>query len=253
MTPGFLRSTILCLILYVSSAGLCFAQSVNGAALKEGDRWAYAVTEEKNTNGLMASSTRKWEISVTRAGSKSIVISAKPADSNLPPKETARDVDWSVSQNLSGKITQTNHPYDFPMKPGKTWKLEFTNDNPDARTKLEKVSKQYTVIGWVDVKVPAGTFRALKVEMEGEWYKEYNAVGPAASSAISNTQAGSVAVAQTLKGGTPKPTSGRLYQAYWYVPEIKTHVKSIIEDYQSGGLLNRRMTEELESYQVEPI
>lgn len=247
------RSTLPCLILSFSFTGVALAQSVNAPTLKEGDRWTYSLTEEKNTNGLMASSTRKWEISITRAGSKSMVIAAKPADSNLPAKESARDPDWSVSQSLGGKTTQIHRPYEFPMKPGKTWTLEYTNENPDARTRLAKTSKQYTVVGWVDVKVPAGAFRALKVEMEGEWYREFNAVGPSASAATASSQAGAVAVTQTLAGGTPKPSAGRLYQAYWYVPEIKTHIKSIQEEYLPSGQLNRRLSDELESYQVEPI
>ncbi|MFX8907116.1 hypothetical protein ABTM87_19990, partial [Acinetobacter baumannii] len=58
------------------------------------------------------------------------------------------------------------------------------------------------------------------------------------------------AVAQTISATTPKPVSGKLYQAYWFVPEIKSHVKSVIEDYQAGGALNSRTTEVLEASQL---
>jgi len=128
--------------------------------------------------------------------------------------------------------------------------VEYLTEAPDARTKFEKISKNYNIVGWVDVKVPAGTFRALKVEMEGEWTKEFNVIGPSASATVENGQTGSVAIAKNLKANTPKPVSGRLYQAFWYLPEIKNHVKFINEDYQSGSALNKRITTELESSHV---
>ena len=134
----------------------------------------YNVTEEKNVSGAISSSNRKWEISISRAGSKTVAIAAKPIDSNMPPKEILRNADLSVVQNINGKNTIIGHPYDFPIKPGKTWKVEYVTEGPDARTKSEKITKNYSVLGWVDVKVPAGTFHALKVEMEGEWTKEFN-------------------------------------------------------------------------------
>lgn len=242
------RLLVFCFLTLLSGAG--FGQVSNAPVFSDGDKWIYNVTEEKNISGAISASSRKWEKSISRAGSKTVAIAVKPVDSNMPPKELSLDADWSVVRNINGKNTITSRPYDFPIKPGKTWKLEFVAEGSDARTKVEKVTKNYNVIGWVDVKVPAGTFRALKVEVEGEWTKEFNEVGPSASATVTNGQAGSVAVAQNLKASTPKPVSGRLYQAFWYVPEIKNHAKLIIEDYQSGGVLNKRITEELESSQL---
>jgi len=242
---------------YALAAGLLltlsapsFGQTATAPAFADGDRWIYNVTEEKNVSGAISSSGRKWEISISRAGTKTISVSAKPSDSNMPPKEVARDVDWSVVENINGSNMITSHPYDFPMKQGKSWKVEYITPNPDARTKLVKTIKNYAVVGWVDIKVAAGNFRALKVEMEGEWTKEFNEIGPSVSTAAANDQSGSVAIAKSLKANTPKPVSGRLYQAFWFVPEIKSHVKLIVEDYQAGGALNKRITEELESSQL---
>lgn len=243
-------SLFFTLVLTFASSGAALAQSAETPVFKDSDKWVYNVVEEKNVAGAMSSSARKWENRIVRAGSKSISVSSKPLDSNMPPREVGRGVDWSVTDNIGGKSTLTSRPYDFPLKPGKTWKLEYVVDNPDARTKFEKISKQYTVIDWVDVKVPAGTYRALKLEMEGEWAKEFNTIAPSATSAVSKGDAGSVAVAQTRNATTPKPVSGKLYQAFWYVPEIKRYVKFITEDYQSGGSLNKRITEELESAQL---
>jgi len=227
-----------------------FAQTATAPTLSDGDKWIYDVTEEKNVAGAISALKQKWDVEISRAGAKTMAVSAKPIDSNMPPKELLRNADWSVAQNINGKNTTTSHPYDFPIKPGKTWKVEYVTENPDPRVKVQKITKNYTVVGWVDIKVPAGTFHALKVEMEGEWSKEYNTVGPSATSTVANGAAGSVAIAATRKPSTPQPTSGRLYDAFWYVPEMKTHVKLIVEDYQAGGTLNRRVTEELATSQV---
>jgi len=215
---------------------------------KEGDKWIFSVTEAKNTNGVMSSTNHKWENSVTRAGSHSFTLSAKTTDSNLPPKELSRNSDWGVTSSVNGESIVISKPYDFPLKDGKSWKIEYTMNNPDAKVRSEKISKQYTVIGWEDITVPAGKFHALKVEMEGDWHKEFAPVGPSAVSSASSNANGSVGVVKTQNAGTPNPASGKLYQAFWYVPEIKNHVKAIFEDYQAGGALNRRTTEELESF-----
>ena len=215
---------------------------------KEGDKWIYSVTEAKNTNGLMSSTSRKWENVITRAGSHTISVSVKTTDSNLPPKELSRNVDWSATSSMNGESTVTSKPYDFPLKENKTWKIEYFNSNVDAKVKSEKITKQYTVIGWEDITVPAGTFHAIKVEMEGDWHIDYAPVGATAVSAVTSNQSGSTGVVKTQNAGTPKPVTGKLYAPFWYVPEIKTHVKVIDEDYQAGGALNKRVVEELESF-----
>jgi hypothetical protein len=49
---------------------------------------------------------------------------------------------------------------------------------------------------------------------------------------------------------TPQTATGRLYKAFWYVPEIKRYVKSVEEYYNAGGVRNERYTEELDSFKV---
>ncbi|MEN2675107.1 hypothetical protein [Herbaspirillum huttiense] len=226
-------------------ASASYAQTADAPSLQEGDAWVYQATEEQNTAGILGSTTKKWDVAIVRSGSKTMVISAKAEDSNLPPKELLRNADWAVVQNINGKNTVTNRPYDFPLKPGKTWKVEYDTANPDARTKVQHITKNYTVLGWVDIKVPAGTYHAIKVEMEGEWSKEFNPTAAVATSTVTSTQAGSVAISASRNASTQQSASGRMYDAFRYVPELKTHVKLITENYQAGGALNKRVTEEL--------
>jgi len=46
-----------------------------------------------------------------------------------------------------------------------------------------------------------------------------------------------------------RETTGRLYKAFWYVPEVKRWVRSIEEDCSSTGVRNARYTMELETFQ----
>jgi hypothetical protein len=98
------------------------------------------------------------------------------------------------------------------------------------------------------VEVPAGKFKALKIEADGSWSGE---IAPKTTATIA-TQAGAqgtTAVAQTANI-TAETVTGRLYQAYWYAPEVKREVKSVEENYDTNGVRNARFTNELESYKV---
>jgi len=243
------RTTVIA--LFCMTISTLHAQTVDRPALKEGDKWVYSIRVDESKADIMSSTTRKWEASINRVGSHTVVLANKPVDSNLPPKESTLNTDWSVTRSVNGKNIVVNRPYDFPMQPGKTWKLETVEDKPDALTKTQKISQQYTVIGWEEVKVPAGTFKALKIEVEGEWSKEFEPRGPSANSAVGTGTAGATAIVQTHTAFTPPPVSGRLYKAFWYVPEIKRDVKVISEDSNGSGALHKRTTEELESVSVQ--
>ena len=47
---------------------------------------------------------------------------------------------------------------------------------------------------------------------------------------------------------SPVVATGRLYKAFWYVPEIGRWVKSDEEYYGSNGVRTQRFTSELESF-----
>jgi hypothetical protein len=223
------------------------AQSVDAPSLQEGDKWIYNVAEEVNSSGVMQSSSKKWINTISRAGSKFITLTSKPIDSNLPPKEFLRNIDWSSENSLAGKPTITSKPYSFPLESKKVWKIEFIEQNPNQKVKIAKTTKEYTVIGWETVTVPAGTYKAIKVEMNGDWYVEFNTIAPTSSTATTSGESGATAVARSTAAVTPPPASGRLYQAYWYVPDLKSHIKLVGEEYNAGGQLNKRHIEELDS------
>jgi hypothetical protein len=219
------------------------AQSVNAPTFKAGDTWTYKITTEKGNAGW----TQNHEVStVSRATPSSIYFQTKQEGSTQPPRELVSGIDWSRMRDVNGKETVVNRPLSFPLTVGKTWELDYTEQQPNKAHKAETFHNKYTVIGYESIQVPAGTFNALKIEAEGRWDAE---IAPS-QSAVATTQAtqnGTVAVAQVSKTLATTAT-GRTYKAFWYVPEIKRFVRTEEEYYNNGGVRNERYTSELESF-----
>ena len=240
----------LFLLLCALGAGsVGFAQEAPLPKLNEGDKWIYNVKVEQPPGG---STTRKWEASIVRAGSTSVVMARKPSDSNLPPQEISFAPDWSRSTSVNGKLTTTVKNFDFPMKPGKTWDISFTENQPNEKLKLVKRSFQYKVIGWEDVKVPAGTFKAIKIETDGDWYHEFLPSNAVIGSRVESGASGNSVAVQSRNAVTPGPMTGKYYKAFWYAPEVKREVKAIEETFTTSGSVSNRTTAELDSYSVQP-
>lgn len=98
--------------------------------------------------------------------------------------------------------------------------------------------------------MPAGTFKALKIEMEGDWFKEFEPQGPHASTVTGAGPGGQAALVDTQSAHTPAPIGGRMYRLTWYVPEVKRDAKVIAEDYTPACVVQHRATQEPESYSV---
>jgi hypothetical protein len=58
----------------------------------------------------------------------------------------------------------------FPLYPGKTWEDSYDWEVRGAAPVKGKAEDRGKVIGWEEVQVPAGSFRALKVEVERRFY-----------------------------------------------------------------------------------
>ena len=241
------RCTALCLcglaefLLSMS----CLAQSIDLPTVKAGDTWKYRTTSEKGTNGWMQTDD---EILVSRVTSSSIYYSSKQSGSTQAPRDLIAGLDWHRMRDVNGKETVVNQPLAFPLAPGKSWDVEYTEQHPNKAHKFEQWQQTFKVIGYEEVVVPAGKFNALKIEAEGHWSAELEpsqTVVQGAQTAESNT----TMVTEVMKT-TATPVAGRTYKAFWYAPEVRRWVKSVEEYYGNGGVRNERYTGELESFQL---
>ena len=94
----------------------------------------------------------------------------------------------------------------FPLYPGKTWEDGYDWEIRGAAPVKGKAEDRGKVVGWEDVQVPAGTFHALKVEVNSRYYGK-----------------GGMADDATL--------------TYWYSPQINRFVKFDYRSAYEGALL----------------
>jgi hypothetical protein len=230
----------------VLCASIAHAQTVAQPMLQPQDSWTFRRTTETRPDVWRQV---HFEGTVLRSSADTMLIQNKEVDSPTPPREILIDSDWSAFRSIGGKETVVHRPFTFPMSVGKTWDLEFTDDHPNNKNHKSETRKlKYRVVGWEDVEVPAGKFKALKIEAEGSWSGE---IAPRTTASIANqaNAQGTTAIAQTTNV-KEETVTGRLYQAYWYAPDVKREVKSVEENYDTNGVRSARFTNELESYKV---
>jgi hypothetical protein len=58
----------------------------------------------------------------------------------------------------------------FPLYPGKTWDNSYDWEMKGAAPAQGRAEDHGKVLGWEDIQVPAGTFHALKVEVNSRFY-----------------------------------------------------------------------------------
>jgi hypothetical protein len=181
------------LVLCVAMLGAANA-SAQGAVERPqfavGDRWTLRVTDlQKNEE------TQTYENRVTTIAGDTVRMSWKILSST-----NASDVDrqgtsrfdastWAfdVAQR-EGKLLALA----FPLEVGKSWEYAYASRNTTGGETT--VTMKAKVEAWEEIRIPAGTFKALRVVHEGQWATR-NHFGEGVSSVILDT--------------------------YWYVPELK--------------------------------
>ena len=229
----------------MSTASCCWAQSIDAPTLRSGDSWTYRNVTERPPNGFTQTVD---EISIERVTPTAIYVNAKPSGSSQTPRQVLSGLDWSRIRDVNGKETVVNRPLSFPLTSGKTWDVQFTELNPNRNNKSEQLTVKYSVIGLETVQVAAGTFKAMKVEAEGRWLAEKQPGTTVVQGAQTNPNG--TTMSTDVQRASELPVSGRIYKAFWYVPEVRRWVKSVEELYSSSGVRSERVTTELQSFKL---
>lgn len=178
------------------------AAPVTAPTLLAGQYWTYRRldmwrNEETETFSqyLLAELPDYWAVSWTILKSKD----AQRANSVTPEKM------FTAGQGFGdSRVVGLHEPLRFPLAVGKSWDFSYTfNAKPGSVTEVKQTA---TVKGWETVKVPAGSFRALRVEHQG-YYATFE------------------------NGGT---WSGRIRETFWYAPSAR---RIVIHEYQDTGAL----------------
>jgi hypothetical protein len=197
------------LLLISIAPVVVLAQSVARPDWKVGDSWTVAVS----VNAGFGASTRREEArTVKEAGDGGYVLEfiAKAADGTVAAPETnnfSRDLNFiAPSGGVSGGPQEFKW-LQWPLEPGKSYQFETMVQNSVATWKGK-------IVGWEEVVVPAGKFKALRLEFDRSGPFRYAA-----------------------------------QDSVWYAPDAKAVVKRI-QSRPGGNRANDVTTNELFSYKL---
>lgn len=228
MTTHIRTVAIMTLVKAIGiAAGLIVAFAAIGAdetapvpkpAVKTGDSWRYRISTYQTNVPIVFT----LESRVSFVGPDIIVTVETGSDGR--ESDSQFDSEWAISS--LGYLGQVFDPpirfFKFPLQVGAEYPYAFglaAQKGSPARTRQEGIAK---VVGWEDVSVPAGKFRALKFEANGSFQRlDINARG---------------------------------WQRFllWYVPEVKRFVKSTFESgTRAPNQLDLVRTTELVEFKVQ--
>jgi len=152
-----LRALLASVLLGTS---LSVAAQVAAPALKAGDTWTYRGID--NYNRLP---TGTWTREVTGTEASGIRVAVRSADGSIDdlfraPGELASGV---LNDRARGTMDPALQLMPFPLAEGKSWSQKVIRTDPVTNEKREMLV-QGKVLGWETIKVPAGEFKAIKVE-----------------------------------------------------------------------------------------
>ncbi len=193
---------VLLLLLATGSVAAQPSREVGKPALEAGESWTYRrinlwKNEEEERfrqdmlGGVGDHLTVLWTI-------------ASSADNRRRGSVTYEYLDGATLAFFDPKAEGRHVPLLFPLYPGKRWQFKYKYNPAIGSLRIEQTA---VVEGWEDVRVPAGTFRTLKISHRGR----YSATDYGYS------------------------WSGEIHETYWYAPEAKRVVQMEYRDTSGSG------------------
>ncbi len=136
------------------------AQSVARPEWKVGDTWTVAITANSGVGGT----SRREEVRVVKeAGENGYQVESTPKPGGNPAG-TVEMLQFSRDLNFINPTANNGAPQEYkwlqwPLEAGRSYQFESTFQNQPLDWKGK-------VVGWEDVEVPAGKFKALRLEFE---------------------------------------------------------------------------------------
>ena len=153
----FMRALILAVALVPSA----FAQ-VAAPTLTPGQSWTYR--EINGYNGLQRGIVVR---EVTTAANGDIRVVSRSGEGKQLDEARFEQAgllrEGVLNDRARGVLTPALALYPFPLTEGRRWSQTVSRDDPEWREK-RAVRVDGRVLGWETVRVPAGEFKALKIE-----------------------------------------------------------------------------------------
>ena len=214
-----MRVWLLAAMLILSSAHAWaqrMSDRVEGPGVKVGDTWMFNTLNGWNGELAYVSMNSVKEISA-----KGIALESSSLDRSSV-SVVQRTSGFNMTSVVTSGRTRRFDPYypnfAFPLVIGKTWRDEVTiSDSGTSGETRARLSGK--VIGWESVTVPAGTFRALRIELRGTYSSDGDG-------------------------------SGTIEDTLWYSPEVRNAVRAEYKDTVGSGSRYNHDIHELVRYWV---
>jgi hypothetical protein len=190
-----LKQLSAALVLACTTAIAADPESVAAPYIEVGDCWSYQAKGMENRGPIDA-----YELCVANVEDGRKVIQAVAT-----VKGDGREIDavytaqWGDSRSVLGTIaTPAAEFLRFPLRKGNQYRVAYDYRGTTTAYTQGRVVVDVEVVGWEDVAVPAGRFRAMKVVAEGRAF---------------------------VAGQRDTPFK----RTWWYVPGVHRHVKYTLE------------------------
>ena len=217
--------------------------SIAAPSFKVGDTWVFDDTQQRGTTGF---NKQRIDLVVERVGGDTMLVGYKRDGAPTAFEDHIVGPDWSQRQVVDGQELPTTRPLNFPMQVGQKWTVDFTDTTRRSNQLSVHVHRTYVATAWEEISVPAGTYRALKIEAKGASEAVVVTPNTVVGGATASPLGGST-FTRSQPGGTSTRTA-RNYDEIYYVPKAKNYVKSVEEQYNSQDVLVSRNTREMISF-----
>jgi hypothetical protein len=177
-----IRRVLLPLLCLIGSIALAAApdETISRPQVRVGDAWMYRQTS------LITQKAGKFSYRVTEVTADRIKLASEGYTESYTP-------DWNLLESSAGiKVSPHEGYFDFPLEPGKIYPFKSERTVAKSRNTWEGT---VTVQGWETIEVPAGIYRALRVDVSGSF------------------------------GNGPVSRRAELQQSYWWSAEVRRWVR----------------------------
>jgi hypothetical protein len=190
LTPVVL-SGLLCI-----APAACLAQAdapVPRPEVRVGERWTYNIVDYWSNR---VTATREWVVSTANERAILTVVT----EQGKPETDESFTPEWNgVATTIATYLPDTGL-LRFPLRPGARYTAQFEMVSGPQRNLRSRHDREIEVLGWEEIAVPAGRFRALKIVAGGSFQRLDTSI------------------------------AGTVTWTFWYAPEVKRWVKIVIED-----------------------
>ncbi len=230
-----LRIGLACGVLFAITTVPAFAQNSSGRPLHMGDTWIYHQVIDAKGRPEYSVFTQFSTPFTVNGGEFLFTLLAgatrEELDKRIKAKGPAKFHGKSIKPDLCvidvfEAVSLTNRPCTAPLAVGDSWSVDRETDNGHERS-------DYNVVGFEQITVQAGTFKAIKIKSDSKYEDHFDK--------LMQSMTGKKAESRTNNANN----SNWHRATYWYVPDVKSDVKRYVEYLDDSGAPLFEETDEL--------